>query len=117
MNFDSWIQFSDDQAQQRLTAIAQRIGLRYAVDDMGRFHFCDAETIESGKDHPAVLALDEEFGPEWIALQMDSSDVLDRCVTDLTRRNIRHLIETTEACRYVIVDRFQCPRAWGDMQV
>lgn len=117
MNFDSWIQFSDEKVQRRLVDAAQRSGLPYAVDDECRFWFCHAETHKQGNEHPSVLALNEVFGPEWIALQMDSSDDLQRCVTDLAHRNIRHLIETTETCRYVIVDRTLCPSAWSDRQV
>ena len=117
MNFDSWTKFSDENVQRRVVAIAQRIGLHYSVDDAGRFHFCDAETIEKGKGDPAVLALEEEFGPEWIALQIDSSDDLQRCLADLGGRSIKHLIQTTDVCRYIIVNRFQCPAGWSDAQV
>jgi hypothetical protein len=117
MNFDSWIQFSDGKVQRRLVSVAERIGLSYSVDDAGRFLFCDVETLERGKDHPDVLALDEEFGSEWIALQMDASDELQRCVSDLVERKIRHLVETTEIGRFVIVDRFQCPAEWSGAQV
>jgi hypothetical protein len=111
MNFDSWTQFSDENAQRRLVSVAQRIGLHFSVDSQGRFHFCAAETLEKGKSDPSVLALDEEFGPDWIALQEDSDD-LQRCVSDLTQRGIKHLVETTSVCRYVIVDKFLCPPEW-----
>jgi len=117
MMFDSWTKFSDEVVQQRMLEAAQRLGVRYSVDRQGRFHYCHSETSAEGKANPNILALDEAFGPEWIALQMGSSEELERCVSELAQAGIRHLVERTNGPCYVIVDRFRCPPKWGGHQV
>jgi hypothetical protein len=64
-----WIRFAEERVQSLLTHKAEQLGAAFSLDTEGRVWFDDEEWWRAGDPH--ILTLDDEFGPEWVAVYAD----------------------------------------------
>ena len=116
MNSSEGRLFSDAAVQDRLVAAAKRIGLDHRIDQNGRMIY-DANDPKALDADPAIAALDETLGSEWIALQIDSDEQLGEIRGDLNEASVRFVVEWDDEKIYVNLNRFGCPKKWEGHQV
>ena len=98
-----------------MVAFARRVGMPYSVSEGKWFRYANADTFKF--DAPDVIALDEFFGPNWLALVMDNNEQLRKLTSELEGSNKRHVIQWTDNQTLVIVDLVDCPAEWINHQV
>ena len=64
-----WLRFSDPSLQARLVEMSHELGASCSTDEFGRLWFDDDEWCRFRDPH--LQALDERFGPEWVAVYAD----------------------------------------------
>ena len=82
-----WIRLADEIVQTRYIQKAQQLGVSLSVDAEGKVWFDDEEWCQVGDPH--ILALDDEFGRDWVAVHADEPGERSELIRLLSEHGIR----------------------------
>jgi hypothetical protein len=105
-----WTQFADEQLQSLLFRKAGERGAAFRLGADGRIWFDDEEWCRAGDPH--ILALDELFGPEWVAVYANEPGQRGERTRYLSERGIRFVVWFDKQGTTLVLDRQACPAGW-----
>ena len=106
----AWTKFLNEQLQARLLEIATERGAAFQVDEEGRCWYDHSEWCT--KSDPDIDALDEVFGPEWVAVYSDDGSLGQEQKRYFTEKGIRYVEWHTHLDICLVVLRQHCPPQW-----
>ena len=106
-----WTRFEDAALQSRLVRKATQLGAPFSPAPDGGIWYDDEEWCRYGD--PQLLTLDDEFGPEWVAVYAhDPKQCLER-VEFLRERGVRYVIwSDSYNGASIVLERSACPADW-----
>jgi hypothetical protein len=107
---DSWLRFSEPVLQARVAEIAQTHGVDCSTDDSMRLCYNSEEWANTGDPH--LLALDEWFGPDWVAVYADDPEQRRERIAYLTQQGMPHVVWFGGIGTFVVLAKVYCPVGW-----
>ena len=105
-----WLRFSDPSFQARLVEMSHELGAGCSTDEFGRLWFDDDEWRRFRDPH--LLALDERFGPDWVAVYADRPDQRQERIARLEESNIPYVVWYDDTGTFLVLAKVHCPHDW-----